>query len=267
MKHSIKSLICLALVSLLTACGSGSSISLSEGFARGTAIRGFQNSDDFVDPLSFSIKKSTEEVSPEKATKIKITKQEIIIDIVHNYYYSKTYAYNLVAETESSVSTEQWTYLKNDILHIVNGIDKTYTEEVIDPDTDTTFVDARNGYKNLYLGKDSLDNLIAGNPAFPDAVGFLDEAYYNGTDIFSTKKISIKSTGEGSLSVNLKIDKKSSSNKQFNYILETSFDDNLLSDYYYYEILETQYSKNKITVSHQFDRNYPDLSDYTKLDS
>lgn len=80
MNSKYKSIISLGLVSLLTACGSESSLSLSEGLIQGNNIRAQQMSTEFVAPQAFSIERTVEEVTPTKITQIKQIWQNVIAE-------------------------------------------------------------------------------------------------------------------------------------------------------------------------------------------
>jgi len=268
MNIKYKSIISLGLVSLLTACGSESSLSLSEGLILGNTIRAQQVSSEFAAPSAFSIERTVEEVAPAKTTQLKQIWQDVIVDMNHHYAYQKVTAFNKVSGTDSETFSEQWTYVKEDILYIATDDgkgNKNYTETAFDAETDTTFADIRNSFQNLYLGKESLDYLLVDVATAGMTGPFLSDSFYTQAgDTFSTKKISIKSAGEGSLKVDLKLNQMHSG-KQFNFVLNTTFDDFLLVNYFYYEIQETQYIKNEIAISHNFERHYPDLDDFTQV--
>ena len=268
MNRKYKLVINLGLVSLLTACGSESSLSLSEGLIQGNNIRAQQVSEGFVAPSAFSIKRTVEEVTPAKTTQLKQIWQNIIVDVDHYYAYQKITAKNNVFGTYTETFSEQWTYVKDDLFYVATDDgkgNKNYTETAFDAETDTTFVDIRDSFQNLYFGNESLDYLIVSVATAGMTESFLkDDFYTQNGDSFSTKKISIKSAGEGSLKVDLKLN-QTHSGKQFNFVLNTTFTNYLLANYYYYEIQETQYIKNQITVSHQVERRHPDLTEFTKI--
>lgn len=268
MNSKYKSIISLGLVSLLTACGSESSLSLSEGLIQGNNIRAQQVSAEFVAPSAFSIERTVEEVTPTKTTQIKQIWQNVIVDVDHHYAYQKVTAFSKVSGTDSETFSEQWTYVKEDFLYVVMDDgkgNKNYTETAFDAETDTTFIDIRDSFQNLYLGKESLDYLLVSVATAGMTNPFLNDDFYKQPgDSFDTQKISIKSAGEGSLKVDLKLNQIHSGN-QFNFILNATFTNYLLVNYFYYEIQETQYIRNQITVSHQFERHHPDLEDFTKI--
>jgi len=268
MNKKYQLIVSLGLVSLLTACGSESSLSLSEGLIQGNNIRAQQMSAEFVPPSAFSIERTAEEVAPNKPTQIRQIWQDIIVDVNHHYAYQKVAAFNKVSGTDSENFSEQWTYVKEGFIY--TAVDdgkgnKNYTEMAFDAETDTTFADIRDSFQNLYIGKESLDYLIVSVATAGMSVSFLNDGFYTQAgDSFATKKISIKSAGEGSLKVNLKLN-QTHSGKQFNFVLNTTFTNYLLVNYYYYEIQETQYIKNEITITHQFERHLPDLTEFTKV--
>lgn len=267
MNKKYQLIVSLGLVSLLTACGAESSLSLSEGLIQGNNIRAQQMSAEFVPPSAFSIERTAEEVAPTKATQLRQIWQDVIVDVNHHYAYQKVTAVNKVSGTDSETFSEQWTYVKEDLIYAVTDDgkgNKKYAETAFDSETNTTFTDIRDSFQNLYLGKESLDYLIVNVATAGMSASFLNDGYYNQAgDSFATKKVSIKSAGEGSLKVNLKLN-QTHSGKQFNFVLNTTFTNYLLANYYYYEIQETQYIKNEITITHQFERHYPDLAEFTK---
>ncbi len=258
----------LGLVSLLTACGSESSLSLSEGLIQGNNIRAQQVSEEFIAPSAFSIERTVEEVAPTKTTQIKQIWQDVIVDVSHHYAYQKVTAFSKVLGTDSQTFSEQWTYVKDDFLYAVTNDgkgNKNYTETAFNAETDTTFTDIRDSFQNLYFGNESLDYLLVSVATAGMTESFLKDSFYTQDgDTFSTKKISIKSAGEGSLKVDLKLNQIHNA-KQFNFVLNTTFTNYLLTDYFYYEIQEAQYIKNQITVSHQVERHHPDLTTFTKI--
>lgn len=268
MNSKYKSIISLGLVSLLTACGSESSLSLSEGLIQGNNIRAQQMSTEFVAPSAFSIERTVEEVTPTKTTQIKQIWQNVIVDVDHHYAYQKVTAFNKVSGTDSKTFSEQWTYVKEDFLYVVMDDgkgNKNYTETAFDAETDATFIDIRDSFHNLYLGNEPLDYLLVSVATAGMTNPFLNDDFYNQTgDSFDTQKISIKSAGEGSLKVDLKLNQMHVG-KEFTFVLHTTFTNYLLANYFYYEIQETQYIKNQITISNNFERHHPDLDDFTKI--
>jgi len=272
------------MVFSLSACGSAS-LTLEEGLATAQGIQNYQNSESFSHPNKLTISLYTENVTPINDNSLisKVT-TNYVIDMTHSYFYSYTFSdltYRTIlpgnpdkVQRESKTTTKQWIYLNGDVLNTVNDsfvhvddgtadiVSKTYQSQIIDVANDSPFSDLLVSLFNYYTGNDAL-NLLIGDPS-NEKDGYFDEKYYDPNDPacpVTYRNCTIKSEGDGYLETNARIKRKSPSD--LNITCDINFSNYYLSSYYYYEIGLTRYSKTKISISHETNRNYPNLNDYT----
>lgn len=262
------------MVFSLSACGSAS-LTLDEGLITAEEIQAYQNSEDFRDPNNLTISLYTEIVKPLAYLNNPLISEithDFVIDMHHSYFYSYTYSYALTntnpagSRKETKTTTKRWIYLDDDVLYTVDDslvcVDddtigdgtKTYQSQIIDIATNSTFVDLLASLFNYYTGYDVLNYLIGDSENTSD--GFLDKDY-----ISDNRSTTIKSEGSGSLETNIKIKENASPNTIYRD-LKTKFSNYYLSNYYYFEMEDHDYTKIKMSISHETNRNYPNLNDY-----
>ena len=279
MKKSHATFYSLLMVFSLSACGSAS-LTLEEGLATAQGIQNYQNSENFNHPNNLTISLYTEINKPLASLNnplISEVTRDFVIDMNHSYFYSYTYSYVLVntipagssnqVRKATKTTTKQWVYLDDDVLYTVDDslifIDddtvgnetKTYQSQIIDVANDSTFTNLLASLYNYYTGYDALNYLIGDSENSSD--GYFDEGY-----VSDNRSTTIKSEGDGSLETEIII-KKSIPPYTFNYDLKAKFSNYYLSSYFYYWVNDYQYSKTKLSVSHETNRSYPNLNDYT----